>query len=56
MLEWPEGTGIGWVVTQAGSGMESVKVAVQRVARCNRQVGRGDRCGVMDKQALASTG
>ena len=37
-------------------GMESAKVAVQRVARCNRQVGRGDRCGVMDEQALASTG
>ena len=28
-LEWPEGMGIGQVVTRAGSGMESVKAAVQ---------------------------
>ena len=35
-LEWPEGTGIGQVVTQAGGGTESAKVAVWRVARCDR--------------------
>ena len=48
--------GVGQVVTQAGSGMESMKAVVQRVARCDRQVGRGDGHGVMDKQALASVG
>ena len=37
-------------------GTESAKAAVWRVARCDRQVGRGDRHGVMDEQALASVG
>ena len=32
-LEWPEGTGIGQVVTRAGGGTESAKAAVWRVAR-----------------------
>ena len=32
-LEWPEGMGIGQVATWAGSGTESAKAAVQRVAR-----------------------
>ena len=32
-LEWPEGTGIGQVVTRAGSGTESAKAAVRRVVR-----------------------
>ena len=32
-LEWPEGTGIGQVVTWAGGGMESAKAAVWQVAR-----------------------
>ena len=32
-LEWPEGTGIGQVATQAGGGTESAKVVVRRVAR-----------------------
>ena len=55
-LEWPEGTGVGQVATQAGGGMESAKAAVRRVARCDRQVGGGDGHGVMDEQALASAG
>ena len=37
-------------------GTESAKAAVQRVARYDRQVGRGDGHGVMDEQALAGTG
>ena len=55
-LEWPEGMGIGQVVTQAGGGMESAKGAVRRVATCDRQVGGGDRHGIMDEQALAGLG
>ena len=63
--QWGSGTslwGLGYVV-QPGDVVgcmecctESVKAVVQRVARCNRQVGGGDRRGVMDEQALASTG
>ena len=48
--------GVGQVATQASGSMESMKAAVQRVARCDRQVGRGDRHGVMDEQALAGMG
>ena len=33
VLEWPEGTGIGQMATRAGSGTESAKAAVRRVAR-----------------------
>ena len=51
--------GLGYVVWPGDMvgcmecGTESVKALVQRVAR---QVGGGDRCGVMDKQALAGGG
>ena len=54
--------GLGYVVRPGDMvgcmecGMESVKAAVQRVARCDRQVGGGDGCGVMDEQALAGAG
>ena len=48
--------GIGQVATRAGSGTESVKGAVRRVATCDRQVGRGDGRGIMDEQVLASAG
>ena len=54
--------GLGYVV-QPGDmvgcmecGTESAKVAVWRVARCDRQVSGGDGHGVMDEQALAGTG
>ena len=46
----------GDVVGCMECGMESAKAVVRRVARCDRQVGRGDRRGVMDEQALAGTG
>ena len=52
----PEGMGVGQVATWASGGMESVKAAVRRVARCDRQVGGGDGHGVMDEQALAGAG
>ena len=54
--------GLGYVVWPGDMvgcmecGTESVKALVQRVARCDRQVGGGDGCGVMDEQALAGGG
>ena len=57
---WGSGTslsGLGYVVRPGDMvgcmecGTESAKAAVRRVARCDRQVGRGDGCGVMDEQA-----
>ena len=50
-MVWP-----GDMVGRMECGMESAKVAVWRVARCNRQVGGGDGHHVMDEQALASVG
>ena len=50
-------SGLGYVVRPGDMvgcmdcGTESAKAVVQRVARCDRQVGRGDGRGVMDEQA-----
>ena len=62
VLEWPEGTGIGQVVTWASSGTESAKAVVRRVARatdghgaCVRSwLGLGHMKGVWDAYGMAA--